>query len=563
MNRSVAKQRGVKLTGAGVPLLAFLAFAGCGGGGNNATVVVQGGGGGGGSTGAGGQAGGGQGGSGSGGQGQGGTGPATCTGCGSNQLCVNGACMDLPSQCPCPVESYCDLSSNKCVVGCTTNDQCSTGRACNTTSRMCVNGCRDDASCGAGRICDNFTCHDGCRQNTDCSKGSICVNTVCQTGCATTADCTATGQSCVNMSCACPSSQLVCNNACTAVNTLTNCGSCGNACGKNQVCTSGQCMCPNGTCQPETVYTTTNGILGLWIDGGYVYTFEGATTTGTTGTTYTFHRGPVAGGTAQLVATVPAGGYPGSEVVSGGTIAFSVETSGDAISNVPENDFYMVPGAGGLLREIAMNPEPIGSPLVAINGNNVYYWDYTQYDTSMSQLWTTPITGSGGGGVATYYTNPWDYMLPLGTTIYMVDISLNGSNYDTDVQSFTGSTTLGSVFDNTTAQSKAIIVDSSGFYSSDLGNTSKTESLVHTPLNGKNPVTLAPEGGRSLSTDDTRLYYLTASDMKSIRRVLKAGGTPETFYADPAALKAIVVNTGYVYFANATTVRRLVTTLTP
>jgi hypothetical protein len=540
-------------------MLALLAVVGCGSGGNMVAVPD----GAAGNTGAGGQARGGQSGSGSGGQGQGGTGPATCTGCGANQVCVNGACMDLPSQCPCPVESYCDLTSSKCVVGCTTNDQCSTGRACNTTTRMCLNGCRDDASCGAGRICENFTCRDGCRQNTDCSKGSICVSTVCQPGCATTGDCTVTGQTCVSMSCACPSAQMVCNNACTAVNTLQNCGSCGNACGKNQVCTSGQCMCPSGTCQPETVYTTTNGILGLWIDGGYVYTFEaGPAATGTSGSTYTFHRGPVAGGTSQLVATCPAG-YPGSQVVSGGQIAFSVETSGSSISNVPENDFYLVAGSGGTPRPIAMIAEPIGSPLVAINGNYVYYWDYTMYDMSMSQLWTTPITGSGGGGVATYYDNNWDYILSLGSTLYMVDIGLNGSNYFYAVESFTGSTTLGSVFENDTAQANAIIVDSSGFYSSDLGNTSKTESLVHTPLNGKNPVTLAAEGGRSLSTDDTRLYYLAPSDMKSIRRVLKAGGTPETFYADAAALKAAVVNTGYVYFANGTTVRRLVTTLTP
>jgi hypothetical protein len=309
------------------------------------------------------------------------------------------------------------------------------------------------------------------------------------------------------------------------------------------------------------VYTTTNTITGLWIDGGYIYTFEaGPAAAGTSGYTYTFHRGPIAGGTAQLVATCPAG-YPGSQTVVGGQIAFSVETT--VSSDIPENDFYLVAGTGGLVRSIGMNPEPIGNPLVAIDGNTVYYWDYTQYDTSMSQLWTIPTTGSGGGGVATYYTNPWDFMLPFGSAIYMVDIGLNGSNYYTDVQSYTGETTLGSVFENDTAQTKAIIVEASGFYSSDLGNTSKTESIVHTPLGGKGAATLAPEGGRSLSTDDTRVYWLTATDMKSIRRVPKAGGTAETFYADPAALKAIVVNTGYVYFANGTTVRRLVTTLTP
>src|SRR5262245_21614681 len=107
MDRFVQTRRIVDSLGAGASMLVLLALVGCSTGGGI-----------GGTTGTGGHAGSGQGGQsggGSGGQGQGGTGPAVCSGCSSNQLCVNGTCMNLPSQCPCPVESYCDLASNKCV----------------------------------------------------------------------------------------------------------------------------------------------------------------------------------------------------------------------------------------------------------------------------------------------------------------------------------------------------------------------------------------------------------------------------------------------------------------
>jgi arabinan endo-1,5-alpha-L-arabinosidase len=89
--------------------------------------------------------------------GAGGTTP-TCTGCAANQVCVSGVCQDVPQQCPCPKESYCDLAVNRCVVGCTSDDLCDTGRICDTTARQCQAGCRTDAQCGAGLVCVAMAC---------------------------------------------------------------------------------------------------------------------------------------------------------------------------------------------------------------------------------------------------------------------------------------------------------------------------------------------------------------------------------------------------------------------
>src|SRR5690348_4060041 len=50
---------------------------------------------------------------------------AGCGPCAANQVCSNGACVDLPSTCPCPKESYCDLATGHCVIGCTGDDGCS------------------------------------------------------------------------------------------------------------------------------------------------------------------------------------------------------------------------------------------------------------------------------------------------------------------------------------------------------------------------------------------------------------------------------------------------------
>jgi hypothetical protein len=520
------------------------------GGGVGGTV----GGGVGGGTAAGGHSGAGQGGTSGGGVG-GNTG-ISCTGCRSDQLCVNGVCTDLPSQCPCPIESYCDLATSKCVVGCTSNDQCSVGRACNTTARMCLYGCRDDASCGAGSICDNFVCHAGCRVQADCGAGHVCLANVCQVGCAVTSDCTATGQTCVNNACTCPSStQMPCNNACTPVNTVQNCGACGNVCAKNYVCSSGQCSCPTGTCQAETVYTTTGSIGGLWIDGGYIYTQEGGTT---------FQRQMIGSTTVQAVATVPTGERPYSAQVVNGHLMFST-TGTQSFDSVPYNAFYTVAGAGGFVMSLGQIFEPFNSPIFGTDGTTAYWWDYDMYNDTMATLYKGTLSTGGYTNVATYYDGYFDYLFVQGSTVYMSAVGSNpspGTANLYDVHTYTGSTTLGSLFENDTATYAEMMMDSTGFYSSDKDDKTSMERLVHTPTTGKNAVTLAMEGGRGLATDDTRLYY-RAVDGKSIRRVLKAGGTPEAFITD-AQVSYFAVSGGYVYYVTGgKTVKRLATTFQP
>ena len=52
-----------------------------------------------------------------------GGGDSSCSGCGANQVCIAGTCQDLPSKCPCPKESYCDIASNTCKRGCVPRGQ--------------------------------------------------------------------------------------------------------------------------------------------------------------------------------------------------------------------------------------------------------------------------------------------------------------------------------------------------------------------------------------------------------------------------------------------------------
>jgi hypothetical protein len=513
--------------------------------------------------------------------GAGGTTVASCSGCNSNQVCVNGACTNVPSQCPCPVESYCDLGTSKCVIGCTSNDECSTGRACNTTTRMCLDGCRDDTSCAAGSICDNFVCHAGCRADaacgagnicdnavcragcrvqSDCATGYVCLNTVCEVGCATTSDCTATGQTCTNNTCTCPASQMACNNACTPLNTVQNCGSCGNACAKNYVCTTGQCTCPAGTCQAQTMYMTTASIGKLWVDATYIYTLERPSSGSPT-----FQRVPIAGGAAQLIATVPTGESLSQSQVANGHLVFSTYGT-DSLSDVPFNKFYTVPGSGGTLIHMEEVDEPFTSPYFGTDGTVAYWWDYNMYNTTTATLMKGTLSTGGYTNVATYYDGYFDDFFIQGSTLYM---PRNGSNSSVgpaneyDIYTYTGSTTLGTLFYNTTATYGSITLDTMGFYTSETDDTTSMQHLVYTPMTGKNPVTLAMEGGRQLATDSTQLYYMSA-DGKSIRRVSKmTSGTPQSFITDgPPSYFA--VSGGYVYYVQGTqTVKRLATTFQP
>jgi hypothetical protein len=122
-----------------------------------------------------------------------------CSACGANQVCSDGACKDVPMHCPCPKESYCDIASNNCKIGCTDDTQCSTGRICDSDARMCHTGCRKDTECGSGKICDANLCRVGCRMDTDCkTAGDVCdmASLSCRAGCRKDTDCKMSGAIC-------------------------------------------------------------------------------------------------------------------------------------------------------------------------------------------------------------------------------------------------------------------------------------------------------------------------------------------------------------------------------
>lgn len=94
-------------------------------------------------------------------------GPAECAqACGENQVCSGGACVDLPKSCPCPIESYCDLASGSCKVGCTKHEECNAGRFCELDARVCKSGCRSVNECtkpaNAKASCDKGKCSSAC-----------------------------------------------------------------------------------------------------------------------------------------------------------------------------------------------------------------------------------------------------------------------------------------------------------------------------------------------------------------------------------------------------------------
>jgi hypothetical protein len=99
------------------------------------------------------------------------------TTCGANQTCQNGNCVNLPSTCPCPVGSYCDLSSNSCKAGCLGDTDCGSGTYCNTPTRMCVAGCRVDTDCASmADVCQAHVCANQCGS---CDDGNPCTLDSC------------------------------------------------------------------------------------------------------------------------------------------------------------------------------------------------------------------------------------------------------------------------------------------------------------------------------------------------------------------------------------------------
>lgn len=227
-----------------------------------------------------------------------GGGPATCDACGVDQVCIAGTCTDVPSSCPCPLETYCNLVTEMCVIGCTSDDECDEGRICDTVERVCFPGCREDGECGAGEICEGLVCGAGCRTNDDCGpmelcdklqcrqgctgdadcpKGEICSDTVCRVGCGSDAECSKPGDICDpdTMVCRagchadadCPLAQL-CDDQTLAC--VPGCNS-NSKCAPGQICKGGQCTtgcADNDGCPLGQICIAEKCETGCALDGG-------------------------------------------------------------------------------------------------------------------------------------------------------------------------------------------------------------------------------------------------------------------------------------------------------
>jgi len=81
------------------------------------------------------------------------------------------------------MDSYCDLATNTCHLGCTDSSQCSGNRTCDTTSRTCKDVC-------TGAACNSQACPipgapSGSDASTTCNGVAIqgaAVGTTCHTG---------------------------------------------------------------------------------------------------------------------------------------------------------------------------------------------------------------------------------------------------------------------------------------------------------------------------------------------------------------------------------------------
>jgi hypothetical protein len=167
-----------------------------------------------------------------------GTGGAACMTCGSGLTCSAGACTCTAASCSggcCgggACVAYANQNVNTCGASGATCGGCSLSEAtagCSTTNGTCT-----VASCAAGfGNCDGLA-SNGCETNTNTST------TYCGS-CGTGHSC-ASGGSCNNGTCACPSGQTNCSNVCAALSSdPANCATCGHSCYGGS-CGSGKCQ---------------------------------------------------------------------------------------------------------------------------------------------------------------------------------------------------------------------------------------------------------------------------------------------------------------------------------
>ena len=135
--------------------------------------------------------------------------------CGTDQLCVDGECVDMgnctsDADCQAPLDR-CRTATGECVQ-CLGDDDCTRAEHC--VAYTCREGCASDADCGEptpfcdlatevcaeclsdGHCADGEVCNEGacgppptCEQDDDCARGEICEDGACHAGCRSSRDC--------------------------------------------------------------------------------------------------------------------------------------------------------------------------------------------------------------------------------------------------------------------------------------------------------------------------------------------------------------------------------------
>lgn len=108
------------------------------------------------------------------------------TACASNEICEDSQCVALPFDCtktPCPLKSYCDTQTNKCVAGCKQQSHCPADKVCD--GGACV--------CGA----NTHVCFGQCASNTSPQTcGNDCTPCIAPANGTSTCDGTKCGYEC-------------------------------------------------------------------------------------------------------------------------------------------------------------------------------------------------------------------------------------------------------------------------------------------------------------------------------------------------------------------------------
>lgn len=452
---------------------------------------------------------------GSGGSGGGTTGPTGCDACGPNQVCVEDTCQSVSHNCPCGVETYCDVPTDTCIVGCLSQADCGPGRVCNVETKACF---------------------DGCLSTDECRSGLSCVEHQCLEGCGTTADCTVPGTICSDGHCGCPAGQGFCDGTCASLASPSNCGACGVQCQAPSTCNGSECVCAPGVCAPEVLLAPGAGnASSLHVDTTHLYFYS---TMGPGGAG--IFRLPKGGGAASLVT---AKGTP-NFTLGGAFVLYTVLTNG----NTWAYDLMKAPLAGGA--DVKLDAGPNATPYAIADAGAAYWY--------RSDAWYGVPLANGASNVlpAVWEEQPTGGMVINDDGLFWVSCS-GGADLNCGVyRYFDGATTQlnQTGFDGFADITTGLVVDAQDAY---VGVFSPEHAIVRFPLSAGPPTTVVTPTGvpRQLQGDGSDLYWTEDGnpfqDIPAvIKRVPKGGGAIEDFavLAPADVVTSIALTSDSVYW---------------